>query len=50
MAYKAKIIVVMQPGKAAHIGKLLELFPVHAALKTPIAEEQRRAALLSPVD
>lgn len=41
----AKIIVVMQPKEEPHIGKLLELFPVHAVLKYPIAEEQMRAAL-----
>ena len=47
-APQAKIIVVMQPSDAAHIGKLLALFPVHAVLKFPIAEKQMRAALLSP--
>jgi hypothetical protein len=46
VAPKAKVIVVMQPGEAAHIEKLLALFPVHAVLKYPIAEEQMRAALL----
>ena len=45
-APRAKIIIVMQPGEAAHIGKLLELFPVHCVLKYPIAEDQMRAALL----
>ncbi|MBM4180082.1 MAG: hypothetical protein FJ209_00825 [Betaproteobacteria bacterium] len=45
----ARIVIVMQPGEAAHIGKLLELFPVHAMLKYPIAEDQMRAALQSPV-
>jgi len=49
VAPKAKVIVVMQPGEAAHIDKLLALFPVHAMLKYPIAEEQMRAALQSPV-
>jgi hypothetical protein len=48
VAPQARIIVVMQPGEAAHIGKLLELFPVHVVLKTPIAEEQMRAELQSP--
>jgi hypothetical protein len=47
-APRAKIIVVMQPREAPHIGKLLEVFPVHAVLQYPIAEEQMRAALLSP--
>jgi hypothetical protein len=45
MAPRAKIIVVMHPSEEAHIGKLLELFPVHDVLKYPIAEEQMRAAL-----
>jgi hypothetical protein len=45
VAPRAKVIVVMQPGEEAHIGKLLALFPVHAVLKYPIAEEQMRAAL-----
>lgn len=45
---RAKILIVMQPSEQAHIGKLLELFPVHAVLKYPIAEEQMRAALRSP--
>jgi hypothetical protein len=49
VAPKAKVIVVMQPGEAAHIDKLLALFPVHAVLKYPIAEDQMRAALQSPV-
>lgn len=44
-APKAKIIVVMQPREAPHIGKLLEVFPAQAVLQYPIAEEQMRAAL-----
>jgi hypothetical protein len=47
-APQTRIIVVMQPGEEAHIGKLLELFSVHAVLKYPISEEPLRAALLSP--
>lgn len=50
VAPQAKIIIVMQPGEAAHIGKLLELFPVHAVLQHPIAEDQMRAALQSQAD
>jgi hypothetical protein len=49
-APKAKVIVVMQPAEEAHIGKLLELFPVHAVLKYPIAEDQMRTALICAVD
>lgn len=45
-APKARIIVVMQASEAAHIGKLLELFPVHAVLTYPIGEQDMRAALL----
>jgi hypothetical protein len=48
VAPQAKIIVVMQPSEAAHIGKLLALFSVHAVLQYPITEEQMRAALQSP--
>lgn len=44
-APKAKIIVVMQASEEAHIGKLLEFFPVHAVLKFPITQEQMRATL-----
>ncbi len=44
-APQAKIIVVMQPSQEAHIGKLLELFPVDAVLKYPVTEEQMRVAL-----
>lgn len=47
-APQAKIIVVMQPNEEAHIGKLLELFAVHAVMKYPITEEQMRAALQTP--
>jgi hypothetical protein len=44
----AKTIVFMQPSEEAHIGKLLELFPIHAVLKYPVSEEQMRAALQTP--
>lgn len=44
-APRAKIIVVMQASEEAHIGKLLELFPVHAVLKLPVTQEQMRAIL-----
>ncbi len=47
-APKAKIIVVMQPSEAPHIGKLLEVFPVHAMLKFPVSEAEMRAVLESP--
>ena len=49
VAPRAKIIIVMQPSEEAHIGKLLELFPVHAVLKYPVTEEQMRVALQSPI-
>ena len=45
VAPKAKVIIVMQPGEEAHIGKLLALFPVHAVLRYPIDEARMRAAL-----
>lgn len=44
-APQAKIIVVMQPGEAPHIGKLLDLFAVDAVLTYPVAAEEMRAAL-----
>ena len=47
VAPQAKIIVVMQASEEAHIGKLLELFPIHAVLKFPIAKDQIRATLQS---
>jgi hypothetical protein len=47
-APKAKIIVLMQPSEEPHIGKLLELFPIHAVLKYPVAEEHMRAVLQPP--
>jgi len=47
-APKAKVIVVMQPSEAPHIGKLLALFPVHAMLKYPITKEEMRAVLHAP--
>jgi len=47
-APKAKVIVVMQPSEAPHIGKLLELFPVHASLTYPVSEEEMRAVLQPP--
>lgn len=47
-APQAKIIVVMQPREAAHIGKLLEFFRVHAVLTLPVSEQQMRGALQGP--
>ncbi len=41
----ARVIIVMQPSEAAHIGKLLDLFQVHAVLTYPIDAAQMRAAL-----
>ena len=36
------------PSEAPHIGKLTELFPVHAVLKYPVSEEEMRAVLQAP--
>ena len=47
VAPHAKVIVVMQPSEEAHIGKLLELFSIHAMLKFPVDKEQMRATLQS---
>lgn len=47
-APRARIIVFMQPSEEPHIGKLMELFPIHAVLKYPVGEEQMRAILQTP--
>ncbi len=47
-APKAKVIVFMQPSEAPHIGKLTEIFPVHAVLKYPVTEDEMRTALGTP--
>ena len=44
-APQAKMIVFMHPREEPHIGKLLELFPVHAVLQYPVSEQAMRAAL-----
>ena len=48
MAPQAKVIVLMHPREADHIGKLLELFPVHAVLTYPVSEQAMQAALQGP--
>lgn len=45
VAPQAKIIVVMQPGEAPHIGKLMDLFTIDAVLKYPVSAEKMRAVL-----
>ena len=45
VAPQAKTIVFMQPSEAPHIGKLLDLFPIHALLTYPVTEAQMRALL-----
>ena len=47
-APQAKVIVFMHPREADHIGKLLELFPVHAVLAYPVTEQAMQAALQTP--
>jgi hypothetical protein len=44
-APRAKLIVVMQASEAAHIDKLLALFPVHAALILPCTADALRNVL-----
>lgn len=44
-APQAKVIVFMHPREEDHIGKLLELFPIHAVLAYPVTEQQMQAAL-----
>jgi len=48
VARQAKVIIVMQPSEAAHIEKLLEVFPVHAVLTYPITDKQMRTILDKP--
>ena len=48
VAPQAKIIVVMQPGEAPHIGKLQALFKLDAVLKFPITTDEMRAVLQIP--
>jgi hypothetical protein len=50
VAPQAKMIVFVQPREEAHIGKLLALFPIHAVLKFPVAEDEMRAALQTPTE
>lgn len=45
IAPNAKLIIVMRPNEAAHIGKLLELFKVNAVLTYPIGEPALREVL-----
>jgi hypothetical protein len=45
VAPRAKIIVVMQAAEAAHIDKLMALFPIHAALILPCSVDALRAVL-----
>jgi hypothetical protein len=42
------VIVFIQAREEPHIGKLLELFPVHAVLTYPVSEQAMRAALQTP--
>lgn len=44
-APKTRVIIVMQASEEAHIGKLLDLFSVHAVLKYPVDEAEMRVAL-----
>ena len=45
VAPKTRIIVVMQAAEAAHIDKLLAVFPIHATLILPCSADALRAAL-----
>ena len=47
-APQAKVIVFMQAREEPHIGKLLELFPIHAVLTDPGTEQAMQAALQTP--
>ncbi|MHB1099653.1 MAG: hypothetical protein ACYCZR_08875 [Burkholderiales bacterium] len=47
-APQVKMIVFMHPREEDHIGKLLELFPVHAMLTYPVSAQAMQAALVTP--
>ena len=47
-APQAKVIVFMHPREEPHIGKLLELFPIHAVLSYPVSEQAMETALQTP--
>jgi hypothetical protein len=47
-APQAKVIVFMHPREEEHIGKLLELFPIHAVLTYPVSEHAMHAVLQTP--
>jgi len=47
-APQAKVIVFVHPREEPHIGKLLELFPIHAVLTYPVSEQAMKAALQAP--
>lgn len=44
-APRAKVIIVMQAAEAAHIDKLLAVFPIHATLILPCSADALRAVL-----
>ena len=48
LAPQAKVIVFLHPREEEHIGKLLELFSVHAVLIYPVDEQALLAALQAP--
>ena len=47
-APQARVIVFMHPREEDHIGKLLDLFPLHAVLTYPVSEQAMQAALQPP--
>ncbi len=44
-APQVKMIVFMHLREEPHIGKLVELFPIHAVLTYPVSEQAMQAAL-----
>lgn len=40
-----KVIVFVHPDEAPYVGKLVELFPIHAVLQYPVAEQAIREVL-----
>jgi len=45
----AKVIVLVHPSEAPHVGKLVELFPIHAVLPYPISPQAMQEALHIPL-
>jgi protoheme ferro-lyase len=45
----AKVIVLVHPSEAQHVGKLVDLFPIHAVLQYPITAQVMQDTLQIPL-